>query len=876
MITKKMLSDNMDILNNICDKLSLVNDDDNKITIDVFIDLFNLCLESIHYKTIPMQINQVVAGDLIRSRYNNPKILFFVGMNESLLPPEADDTNIINDKVREIFENNNYELSFTNFKNTINTKFYTYLAVTSPTYKLYLSYSEVNLEGYSDFKSFYLTEIENIFKKDKDDKLETIIEPKDKILYSKNEAIEYVRIHDNENLSDGDKKKIEGIKQVIDNDKFTNVQVDSVKKESIELLFDNKNYNKDKIAEKEKENKTKKEDNNDEMIIGTTSVEAYASCPFKYFAERLLNIYKREDFAIESNLIGNVNHNIMQQIDVIRASKSNKEVYDLLTTLDNNKSITSEYLDEYFKNLSSNKYKLDKDNFLEVLSHLNEDLKNKKDNMEYNTISYDIGKKELSIVSINSLINDTTNLTKYSNNKVLLESIEYAIDNEKTFYKNFTILMGSYIKDVFISKLKTQLKESINAEPSNEKKKISYNSIINNLSETYSIMKDFVSNCRSSIGVRRKSNYLNAFKNFSSQNFSIVRLSKEQGESDINIFLDEIRRILNDIKNDKDKNINDAITSIVDNLISEMFYINDNTDLKNISTYDYKNDRKFKDSKLGEFLLIRTKEVLSKTLYNLVINDIYRMDSILSKVEYEINKYKIEYDNSKGEGKKLDLKVLLNGRIDKFIVGNDNNNIYIEIVDYKSRNKTVSLNDIKSGEDLRNIQTLVYLSYLLESDDLKNMIKEKQIKGVDENKELVPVGSFYQGIIDEYGSVDNEDTKVSFNTDSYKMTGVLNKETLDVFEKGLDKKTQEESNNYNTKIYNEGDKKQHNVVTKEEFDESIKILKNHIIEKVNEIKNGNISPKPYKNFVTSTCKYCNLKSLCKREDKFDMEEDDNE
>ena len=75
----------------------------------------------------------------------------------------------------------------------------------------------------------------------------------------------------------------------------------------------------------------------------------------------------------------------------------------------------------------------------------------------------------------NSLINDTTNLTKYSNNKVLLESIEYAIDNEKNFYKNFTILMGSYIKDVFISKLKTQLKESINAEPSNEKKKISYN-----------------------------------------------------------------------------------------------------------------------------------------------------------------------------------------------------------------------------------------------------------------------------------------------------------------------------------------------------------------------------------------------------------------
>ena len=66
------------------------------------------------------------------------------------------------------------------------------------------------------------------------------------------------------------------------------------------------------------------------------------------------------------------------------------------------------------------------------------------------------------------------------------------------------------------------------------------------------------------------------------------------------------------------------------------------------------------------------------------------------------------------------------------------------------------------------------------------------------------------------------------------------------------------------------------MISEEEFEESIKLLKNHIVEKVNEIKNGNIAPMPYKASLSSTCNYCNLKSLCKREEKFNIEDDENE
>ena len=145
------------------------------------------------------------------------------------------------------------------------------------------------------------------------------------------------------------------------------------------------------------------------------------------------------------------------------------------------------------------------------------------------------------------------------------------------------------------------------------------------------------------------------------------------------------------------------------------------------------------------------------------------MDSILSKVEYDINKYEINYDNDKGEGENLNLKVLLNGRVDKFIVGANNNDIYIEIVDYKSSNKTVSLNDIKSGKDMRYIQTLIYLSYLLNDENLKKIIIEKNIEGIDGNSKVLPVGSFYQGVIDEYDKNENDtsDENSDFNLNLY-------------------------------------------------------------------------------------------------------------
>ena len=107
------------------------------------------------------------------------------------------------------------------------------------------------------------------------------------------------------------------------------------------------------------------------------------------------------------------------------------------------------------------------------------------------------------------------------------------------------------------------------------------------------------------------------------------------------------------------------------------------------------------------------------------------------------------------------------------------------------------------------------------------------------------------------------------------MTGVLNKDAINVFEKGLDY-TDNNLTNFNTKIYNEGDKKANNVVTKDELEESIILLKNQVIKKVNEINHGNIAPKPYKGGYSSVCSYCNLKSFCKREEKFIVEDEDNE
>ncbi|MBR4315227.1 MAG: exodeoxyribonuclease V subunit gamma, partial [Lachnospiraceae bacterium] len=123
------------------------------ISIEEFRRMFDAGLSNKALKSIPFSLDQVVVGDLMRSRFDNPKIEFFLGLNQSAVPSKNSDFSLIDDAIRELFAKNVKELSQTTIETTLNQRFYIYLAMTNPTDKLILSFTKVSSEGDSDEKS---------------------------------------------------------------------------------------------------------------------------------------------------------------------------------------------------------------------------------------------------------------------------------------------------------------------------------------------------------------------------------------------------------------------------------------------------------------------------------------------------------------------------------------------------------------------------------------------------------------------------------------------------------------------------------------------------------------------------------------------------
>ena len=88
---------------------------------------------------IPATADQVMIGDLTRSRLESVKVLFFAGLNEGLVPQRKSGGSLLTDTDREIFRSFDMELAPTAREDSCIQKFYLYLMMCKPSRKLILN-----------------------------------------------------------------------------------------------------------------------------------------------------------------------------------------------------------------------------------------------------------------------------------------------------------------------------------------------------------------------------------------------------------------------------------------------------------------------------------------------------------------------------------------------------------------------------------------------------------------------------------------------------------------------------------------------------------------------------------------------------------------
>lgn len=191
------------------------------------------------------------------------------------------------------------------------------------------------------------------------------------------------------------------------------------------------------------------------------------------------------------------------------------------------------------------------------------------------------------------------------------------------------------------------------------------------------------------------------------------------------------------------------------------------------------------------------------------------------------------------------------GKIDRIDVLEDDNKMYVRVVDYKSSKKDLKLEEIKEGISL---QLITYLSSFI-----KNMKNKKDFK------EVLPAGMLYFNLSDRLVNLKdyiNDEEKIKDETiKALRMKGIFLKD-IKIIEK-MDNKLSTDKRLIDISKLTLNKENTNRALSLDEYDklfvETEKILKD--IGK--EIINGVVKINPNKK--NNYCKFCNYSSICRKE-----------
>lgn len=265
-----------------------------------YIEILEAGLGEAKVGIIPPGLDQVVVGDIERTRLNHVKAVFFIGVNDGIIPKNIGEGGILSDLDRELLSKEELELAPTRRQVAYMEQFYLYLVMTKPKERLYLSYSKLDEEGSSIRPSYLISIIIKLFPSIKINKEE-----------AKNEKIEHILGSDK-----GMDYLIKGIKN------YPNANVSNYWRELYSYYYQDekaqdilknvikgafyKNYElglTDDVA---------KELYGASILGSVTRFEQFGACPFSHYAKYGLNLQERVEYSLQAFDIGNLFHDALE------------------------------------------------------------------------------------------------------------------------------------------------------------------------------------------------------------------------------------------------------------------------------------------------------------------------------------------------------------------------------------------------------------------------------------------------------------------------------------------------------------------------------------------------------------------------------------
>ena len=287
------------IILDIFDEMVLVFGDE-KLNVNKYIQILKTGLKNSELGKIPATQDQVIVGDIERTRSHKVEAVFIVGLNDGNFPSINRTEGFLDDKDREILKNDGIELAKGTLESLYEENFNIYRAFTTAEKQLYLSYASSESDGKSLRPSMFINKIKKIFPniKEESDVIKRKYEITNKLTTYQEllENISYIR--DNKEI---DKlwyliyeyyKEQNEWNEILEKDlkgiDYTNIPQD-IEKSEIDKLYGNT------------------------LKTSVSKLEKYAACPFSYYLQYGLRLKEKEMLKVQNFDTGSFMHETIDE-----------------------------------------------------------------------------------------------------------------------------------------------------------------------------------------------------------------------------------------------------------------------------------------------------------------------------------------------------------------------------------------------------------------------------------------------------------------------------------------------------------------------------------------------------------------------------------
>ncbi len=258
---------------------------------------------------IPAGAEQILIGDMERTRLREIKALFFLGVNEGKVPSAGEDQGILSEKDREILSSETLELTPDAITRRNQEQFYLYLNLTKPSERLYLTYACLNEEGKTVRTSYLIGKIRALFR---DLSVQTSYTTKAESLVQndigKTAFLNGLRAFAQEEAEEEFAELYRFYERRMDKEKMKALIAAAIyepKEEKLEEETAHRLYG--------------------ELVSGSvTRMELYSRCAFAHFLEHGLKLEERMEYEVSAPDIGNLYHDGLRRFGEVLLAQGKK------------------------------------------------------------------------------------------------------------------------------------------------------------------------------------------------------------------------------------------------------------------------------------------------------------------------------------------------------------------------------------------------------------------------------------------------------------------------------------------------------------------------------------------------------------------------